>query len=371
MMPASYRLRLPGPTAVPERVRQATSRPILNHRGPEFRAIMARVEELLKPILGTSRAALFFASSGTGMMEASLVNVLAPGDRVLVCVHGQFGERFAAIATALGAQVDTLETPWGEAVNPAAVERQITAADYRAVVVVHNESSTGVVTNLPALAAVLYNRPVLLIVDSVSGLGGVEMRQDEWGVDIVVSASQKALMCPPGIGIASLSPKAWDAVNRGSGMPRFYWDFRKTAASIEKSETPFTAPVSLIAGLCEALEMIHEEGLSNVLARHQRLSAMLREGCARLGLFSYGQADSLSNTVVALKVPEELNGGDIVRLLYERHKTVIAGSRTKLSGKVIRIATMGHLNEDDIRTDLSHIEGVLRELSGELGSKAR
>ena len=227
-----YRLRLPGPTAVPERVRQANAAPVVNHRGPEFRATLARAEELIKPVLGTANPVLFFASSGTGMMEASLVNVITPGDRVLVCIHGQFGERFSAIATALGAKVDELHFEWGKTVDPAVVEQSLKNADYRAVVVVHNESSTGVYSDLAALGKVVANSSAILIADSVSGLGGLEMRQDEWGVDIVVSSSQKALMCPPGIGIASVSPKAWQVVNRDSGMPRYYWDFRKAVTSI-------------------------------------------------------------------------------------------------------------------------------------------
>ena len=187
------------------------------------------------------------------------------------------------------------------------------------------------------------------------------MRQDEWGVDIVVSASQKCLMCPPGLGLASLSDKAWEVVNRGPGLPRFYWDFRKARASVEKSETPFTAPVALIAGLRESLEMIHEEGIAHVLARHQRPSAALRQGCAKLGLSSFGQRDALSPTVVALNVPDGLDGATIVRRMYERRGSVIAGSRNKLQGKVIRIGVMGNCQESDIATDLKHLELTLEE----------
>jgi aspartate aminotransferase-like enzyme len=360
-MTHDYRLRLPGPTPVPERVRRAIANPALNHRGPEFRAIVARVQELMQPLLGARNPVLLYASSGTGMMEASLVNVLAPGDRVLVCVHGQFGERFGAIATALGADVDFIDFPWGSAIPPAAVEARLVAQDYRAVVVVHNESSTAVTTDLAALGALLRDRRTLLIADSVSGLGGLEMRQDEWSVDIVVSASQKCLMCPPGLGLASLSDKAWEAANRGPGLPRFYWDFRKARASIEKSETPFTAPVALIAGLREALEMIHEEGISQVLARHRRLSTALREGCAKLGLSSFGQPEALSPTVVALNAPPDIAGAAIVRGMYERHGSVIAGSRNKLQGRIIRIGVMGYCHDADIATDLEHLQLTLQE----------
>lgn len=362
MSETRYRLRLPGPTAVPERVRQAIARPMLSHRGTEFRAIMARAEKLMQPILGTANPVLFFASSGTGMMEACLVNVLAPGEAVLIPTHGQFGERFAGIARTLGASVDTVDVPWGCGVDPADIAARLAKRDYRALVIVHNESSTGVVADLAGIGAVLRERPTLLVVDSVSGLGGIEMRQDEWGVDIVASSSQKALMCPPGLGLVSLSAKAREVVNREDRLPRFYFDFRKALGSVEKSETPFTTPVALMAGLCEALEMIHEEGLPNVLKRHTCLSAALRAGCEALGLRSFPHAERVSSTVVCLNVPESLRGSDIVRGMYERHRSVIAGSRNKLDGKVVRIGTMGDLDAGDIFTDLLHLEDTLRAL---------
>jgi aspartate aminotransferase-like enzyme len=191
----------------------------------------------------------------------------------------------------------------------------------------------------------------------VSGLGGIEMRQDEWGVDIVASASQKALMCPPGLGLISMSAKAWEVARRDDRLPRYYWDFRKAVASVKKDETPFTTPVALMVGLREALEMIHEEGLANVLDRHRRLSAELRAGCAALGLPNFGQGNS--NTVVCLETPR---GRDIVRLMYERHRTVIAGSRNKLDGKVIRIGTMGAVTAEDIRADIDQLAETLEAL---------
>jgi aspartate aminotransferase-like enzyme len=354
-----YRLRLPGPTEVPERVRQAIARPVINHRGPEFRAVLSRAEALIQPLLGTKNRVLFFASTGTGMMEAALVNIVIPGERLLVVAQGQFGERFASIGRILMADIDLLEVPWGEAVEPEMIAARLKKTDYRAVIVVHNESSTGVVSDLAGIGRVLRQNSALLVVDSVSGLGGIEMRQDDWGVDIVVSASQKALMCPPGLGLASISDKAWRVINSDDRGPSFYWSFSKALASMEKSETAFTAPVGLVAGLCEALEMIHAEGLPNVLHRHRRLSTALRAGGLALGLTEFGRAPILSSTVVAFQVPEGLDGAKIVRTLYENHRTVIAGSRNRLSGRVIRIGTMGALNEGSILTDLFHLETVL------------
>ena len=324
--------------------------------------MLRRAEEWLQPIAGTRNRIFFFAASGTGMMEASLVNTLAAGERVLIPTQGAFGERFVEIARALGAEVDRLESPWGLAVDPEEVRRWVAGADYRAVVLVHNESSTGVVADLAAICAILRDRPTLLVADSVSGLAGMEMRQDEWGVDILVSASQKCLMCPPGLGIVSMSEKAWQVVQRPDRLPRFYWDFRKARASAEKMETPFTSAVALVAGLHESLGMIHEEGLPQVLARHRRLSTALQDGCAALGMAPFAETEELSATVVCMRVPPGLDGKEIVRGMYQRHGTVIAGSRNKLSGKVIRIGTMGQVTEGDIVTDLHYLKETLEFL---------
>jgi aspartate aminotransferase-like enzyme len=351
-----YRLRLPGPTAVPERVRAAMSRPMLAHRGAEFTEILRESEEMLRPIIGTTGHIFFCASTGTGMMEAALVNVLAPGERVLSVIHGQFGERFASIAEAMGAQVDRLETEWGFTPDLSALEARLREHEYRAVVVVHNESSTGVAAPLRNIGALLRDRGELLVVDSVSALGGMEMRMDEWGVDVLASASQKCLMCPPGLGIAAISAKAWDVVRRPDRMPRYFWDFRRAMESADKIETPFTTPVSAVAGLHAALEMIHEEGLPQVIERHRRLSRTLREGCAALGMPSFAQ-ENFSDTVVALDVPGR--GKAIVRAMYDRFGSVIAGSRNHLSGRVIRIGSMGAINDEDIQTDLEQLASCL------------
>ena len=358
---ADYRLRLPGPTAVPDRVRRATSRPVLSHRGPEFRGILADTASLLRGVLDTENDPLFFAASGTGVMEAALVNVLAPGDRVLVLVHGRFGERFAEIATLLGAAVDVVDTPWGEPIDLGVVAARLREGDHRAVVVVHNESSTGVVADLAGIGALLSDHPAWLVVDSVSGVGGMEMRQDRWGVDVLVTASQKALMCPPGLGVVSVSPKAWASIERDSGSPSVYWDFARAREAARNGETPFTPPTSLVEGLREALTMIHEEGVPEALARHRRMGKTLREGAAALGLASFPARDA-SSTVSVLRVPEDLEGGAIVRYMYERFGTVIAGARNKLSGKVIRLGTMGACTDADIATDLQQLEETLRAL---------
>jgi aspartate aminotransferase-like enzyme len=357
-----YRLRLPGPTAVPERVRLALAGPALNHRGLEFGDILAETASRLRPIIGTANDILLFACSGTGMMEASLANVLAPGDKVLVVANGQFAERFATIARALGREADTIDVPWGEAVEADVLAACLAGADYRAVVAVHNESSTGAVANLAEIGAVVRNTPALLIVDSVSGLAGIEMRQDAWGVDILISASQKALMCPPGLGLASVSAKAWAAIDDDRSRARFYWDFRKAREAAAKGQTAFTPPVPLVVALREALRMIDEEGLPRVLARHRRLADALRHGGRALGLSLFTKAPLVSDTVTVFDTPAGLDGAAIVHHLYERYGTVIAGARNKLAGKVIRIGTMGYVGEADVLLDLLHLERTLADL---------
>jgi len=361
-IPSDYRLRLPGPTAIPERVRAATALPMLSHRGPEFRVILDEVTTLMRGILGTTQDIFLLGGSGTAGMEAALVNVLSTGDAVLVVENGQFGERFGSIAEGLPVQLDRVQIPWGGVPDAAEIAARVKAKAYRAVVVVHNESATGAVADLASIGAVLRDSETLLVVDSVSGAGGIEMRMDEWGADVVVTASQKCLMNPPGLAIAAVSAKAMRVVQAAQGIPRFYRDFRRAKASLDMGETPFTPPASLISGLREALAMITEEGLPAVLARHARLAAALRAGFEALGFAMFPTGRSLSNTVTVGVVPEGLDGAAIVRHMHANYRTVIAGQRTKLRNKVIRIGTMGSIGPGDILADLHYLECTLRDL---------
>jgi aspartate aminotransferase-like enzyme len=361
-IPSDYRLRLPGPTAIPERVRAALMLPVVSHRGPEFRTVIGETARMLKPVFGTQRDVYVYAASGTGMMEAALANVVTPGEPVLVIIHGQFGERFASIAEGMGAVVDRLAVEWGEAPDLEAVRARLKQRKYRAVVCVHNESATGVVADIAGIGALVRETDAVLVVDSVSGAAGIELRMDEWGVDILVSASQKALMCPPGLGYVAVSAKGMAAVEKASGIPRFYFDFRRAKAAAEKEETAFTAPVSLVMGQHVALTMIHEEGLANVFARHKRNGEALRAGCGALGFPIFPTGRPLSATVSVLAVPEGVDGLKVVRHMHARYRTVIASQRGKLSGKVIRFGTMGALSAGDIMTDLQILESTLRDL---------
>src|ERR1700704_3952412 len=233
-VPSDYRLRMPGPAAIPERVRAATALPILSHRGPEFRVILDEVTQGLRNLMGTKHDVFLLGASGTGGMEAALINVLSAGDAVLVVENGQFGELFSSIAEALPVQLDRLQVPWGEVPDAAMIAERVKAKAYRAVVVIHNESATGVVADLAAIGAVLRDTDSLLVVDSVSGVGGVDFRMDEWCVDVVVTASQKCLMCPPGLAAAGVSAKAMRVIDAAHGMPRFFFDFRRAKASLDK-----------------------------------------------------------------------------------------------------------------------------------------
>jgi len=322
---------------------------------------MDEVTRSLRSVLGTRGDVFLLGSSGTGGMEAALVNVLSAGDAVLVVENGQFGERFSSIAAQLPVTLDRLQIPWGQPPDAEAIAARVKDKPYRAVVVIHNESATGVVADLAAIGSVLRETDTLLVVDSVSGVGGIEMRMEQWGVDVLVTASQKSLMCPPGLAIAAVSDKATRVIEAAQGIPRFLLDFRRAKASLDKSETPFTPPVSLIFGLREALAMIEEEGLPAVLRRHGQLSAGLRAGFVALGLPLF-PAGHFSSTVTVGVVPEGLDGSTIVRHMYANYHTVIASQRTKLDNRVIRIGTMGFVGPEDILTDLHYLERTLRDL---------
>lgn len=357
-----YRLRLPGPVAVPEQVRAAIGLPVVSHRGPEFRKIWGNVIAKVQSLFGTRNEVHLFACSGTGVMEAALLNIVARGERILVVQNGQWGERFTAIGRALGAIADGIDVPWGENVDLGVLRARLREHDYRALVVVHNESSTGVAGDLAGIGSLTRDRETLLIADTVSGLAGMELRQDEWGVDILVAGSQKALMCPPGLGLMSVSNKAWKVIERDNGMPRFYFDLRRSREAYAKGEAAFTPAVSLVQGLDVALDLIHGEGIANVLERYRKLSRGLKAGADALGLRNFATAALQSNTVAVFRVPDGLDGALIVRRMYEKHCTVIAGARNRMAGRMIRLGTMGAIGEGDILTDLLELEGVLADL---------
>lgn len=358
-----YRLRLPGPTAVPERVLRAMARPVIAHRGPEFLARFRAIQAGLQQILGRAEARPFlFAATGIGSMESAVVNVAGPGKRVLIANNGQWGPVFKRLALAVGAEVDEVVTAPGEPVDLEGVERALAAKEYAAVLAVHSESSTGALTDLQALGAIVGRTPALLAVDSVSGLGGAEMRQDAWGVDVVVSASQKCLMGPPGLALASISDKAWAAIQGDDRGPRSYFDYRRFRPMAEKGEPTYTAPVAMLTALHEALAMIAEEGLDNVLARHRRLSAALTAGMRALG-FTLFPKGTPSPTLVVMLTPEGIDAPALIDRLATGYNMIAAGTHFEdLKHRMVRIGTMGAVGDGDVLTDLHQLASAVRDL---------
>jgi aspartate aminotransferase-like enzyme len=353
-------LRIPGPTPCPEEVLEAVGRQMVNHRGPEFRDLLKRVSGRLKTVFQTENDVLIFTTSGTGGLEAAIVNTLSPGDHVLALTCGEFGDRFFDIAEAFGATVSEIAVAPGRAVDPRAVDMFLRSVPgVKAVLVTHNETSTGVTNDLQAIAQVVRAHGALLLVDAVSSMGAIEVKTDEWGLDVVVSASQKGWMVPPGLAMVSVSERAGQAYAEAR-MPRFYFDFAKAKRSLEKGETPWTPAVSILYGLDVAIAMMLDEGLENIYERHQYLAERTRSGVLSLGLQLFAD-DHYSNTVTAVKAPEGKDASDIIRRLREDHGVVVAGGQGKLSGKIFRVAHLGWVDGDEIDHALRALGIVLQK----------
>ena len=355
-------LRIPGPTDVPPSVLRAMSRPMMNHRGPEFAALSASVNAGLKAILGApDMDVLTLTCSGTGVMEAAVANLVSPGDKVLVASSGVFGERFVEILKAYGAVVDVISSAPGEPVSPKEVAKKIEAdnkLDYKAVFATHNETSTGVTNDVKAMAATLEDHPALFVVDAVSSFGALEL-DPAWGIDVVISGSQKALMCPPGLGIIALNKDAWSAVDAAKS-PRFYFDLRSWRKYAEKGQTPVTPAVSIMYALDEALRLINEEGVKNVFARHKRIGNMVRSGVKSLGLELFAKKGA-SDIVTSVNVPYSIDVKTLLGIARERYNVIFAGGQKDLAGKIFRIGHVGHVGDEDILLALTVLETSLSE----------
>lgn len=357
-------LLIPGPTPVPPAVREALAQPMIGHRGAVFAELYRRVTRRLQPLFGTQEEILVFPGSGTGAMEAAVVNLFSPGDRVIALVAGAFGARFAAIAEAFGLQVDRMEVPWGQVVSPQALrERLLTypPGEVRGVFITQNETSTGALSPVEELARVAHQEAgALVVVDSVSGLGGVPIEMDRWGIDCLVTASQKCLMSPPGLALMALSPSAWQATERAR-LPRSYWDVREARRFGQQGETPYTPAVSLWFALDRALELMEAEGLEQVYERHRRMGAMVRAGARALGLEVLAPEPHASPTVTCLVLPAGTDPGAVRQALRARGVEVAAG-QGGLKGKAIRIAHMGAIQPDHLLVGLGALGEALREL---------
>jgi aspartate aminotransferase-like enzyme len=353
-----------GPTPLPPAVSQVMAEPILYHRSPAFIEVYARCLEGLRRVFQTRNDVLAFAASGSGAMESAVANLVRPGEPTLVASCGKFGERWAELCEAFGAELVHLDAGWGNRVDPAELDRVLSESPgVEVVFTTLSETSTGVVNDVRALAEVAHRHDVLLAVDAVSGLGAIPTPQDEWEVDVVVAGSQKALMCPPGLGFASPNERALARAEERPG-PRYYFDWARTAQGQRKDppDSPFTPAVTLFRGLDVALGMIEREGLEQVFERHRLLGRATREAAKALDLELFGPEDENANVVTAMKLPETIEGAKVPKLMRDRYGITIAGGQGRLKGKIARIAHCGYFGAFDIVTTIAALEMTLREL---------
>ena len=355
-------LRIPGPTALPPSVRDAGARQMINHRGPEFAAMLGRILDGMKPFFGTSSDVAMLSCAGSGGLEAAVVNTLSPGDRVLGVSIGSFGDRFAKIAGIYGADVTKLDAEWGYAAAADEIrERLRSMGDVKAVLLTHNETSTGVMNPIGALAAAIREeRPdALILVDSVSGLGAVPFEMDGWGVDVVVTGSQKAWMSAPGLAMIAASERAWAAMETAK-MPRFYLDLRSHRESAALGQTPFTPAIAVVYQVDEGLRLMHAEGKENVFARHEACAAAARAGLAALGFSLLADDAVASKTVTAVNLPEGHEWKPF-NAAIKSHGVVLAGGQGKLTGKIFRLGHLGSVTVEEILGAIAVLERVTLE----------
>jgi aspartate aminotransferase-like enzyme len=355
-------LRIPGPTTLPPSVREAGGRQMINHRGPEFAAMLGRIIDGMKPFFGTTQDVAVLTCAGSGGLEAAIVNILSPGDRVLAVSIGSFGDRFAKIAGIYGADVTKLDVEWGQAADPQVVRDALTAnPGYRAVLLTHNETSTGVMNPIAELAAAVREASpeTLILVDSVSGLGAVPFEMDAWGVDLVVTGSQKAWMSAPGLAMIAASERGWAATETAK-MPRFYLDLRSHRESAKAGQTPFTPAVAIVYQVDEGLRLMNLEGKEGVFARHEACAAAARAGLSALGFELFADPAHASRTVTAAHLP----GGHEWKpfnTAIKSHGVVLAGGQGKLTGKIFRLGHLGSVTTGEIIDAIAVLERVAVE----------
>jgi aspartate aminotransferase-like enzyme len=356
-------LRIPGPTSLPSAVREAGARQMINHRGPEFAGMQERIVAGLREFFGSANDIVLLSCAGTGGLEAAIVNTLSPGDRVLAVSIGAFGDRFAAIASAYGAEVSKLDVPWGQAAVPDALRAALReGGPWQAVLLTHNETSTGVMNPIAELAEVVRDAApdALILVDGVSGVGAVPFRQDAWGLDIVVSGSQKSWMAAPGMAFASVSERAWQA-GATARMPRYYLDLARHRESQDSGQTPWTPAVAVVFQLDVAVALMRDEGSEAIYARHAACAAATRAGLDVLGFRLFPDPAHASTTVTCVNLPDDLDWKAFNAQL-KRRKLVVAGGQGKLAGKVFRIGHLGTVTLDEILGCMGVIEEGLAAL---------
>jgi len=359
-------LLTPGPTAVPPEVLLRMSQPLIHHRTPEFEALFAQVQEKLQWLFQTKRTVLILAASGTGAMEAAVSNTCSPGDTVIVVNGGKFGERWLKISQAFGAKVVELKVEWGAAVTVDAVAQALEAhPDARAVLVQASETSTTVLHPVEQISALTRNTNTLLVVDGITSVGATDTPMDRWGIDILVTGSQKALMLPPGLAFLALSDKAWKRVEE-TQQPRYYFDLRREHKEQQKHTTAYTPAISLINGLHEVLRLMQEEGLEHIFARHSLLAAASRAAAQAMGLRLLAPA-SPSPAATGIWLPDGVDGSRLLKYMRDRMGVDIAGGQDHLKGKVVRVSHIGYAGPFDVITAISTLEMALRRFGQEIG----
>lgn len=354
-------LLTPGPTPLPPQVCEAMSRPIIHHRTPQFQAILKEATEGLKYVFQTKNDVFILASSGTGAMEAAVINLLSPGDTALIIQGGKFGERWTEICKAYSINAQVLDVEWGKAVSPDEIQKMLKAnPKIKAVFTTLCETSTGVANDIEAIGKVLKDTDAVLVVDAISGLGAIDLNTDAWNCDVVVSGSQKGLMLPPGLGFISASPKAWKLIE-SSKSPKYYFSLKAAKKAWEQTDTPFTPAITLIIALVESLKMIRQDGLPNIFSRHKKMAEATRAALGALGLELFAPTVS-SDVVTAVKVPQGIDGEKLVKAMRDTYGITIAGGQAELKGKVFRIAHMGFIEEFDIIAGISCLEKVLQQM---------
>ncbi|MDV2993494.1 MAG: Soluble hydrogenase 42 kDa subunit [Chroococcidiopsis sp. SAG 2025] len=367
MMNDKLMLMIPGPTPVPEAALLALAKHPIGHRTSEFSNILAEVTANLKWLHQTESDVLMLTASGTGAVEAGIINFLSPGDRVLVGCNGKFGDRWGEVAEAYGLQVEKITAEWGQPLDPAVFAEKLVAdknKQIKAVILTHSETSTGVLNDLEAIVGhVKEHGEALMILDAVTSLGAYNVPMDTLGIDVIASGSQKGYMIPPGLGFVAVSPKAWEAYKTAK-LPKYYLDLGKYRKSTAKNTTPFTPPVNLIVALHATLKMMREEGLESIFARHQRLTQATREAVKALNLPLFA-ADSCASPAITSVAPERVDAEQIRSILKKKFDIALAGGQDHLKGKIFRIGHLGFVSDRDILSAIGALEVALRELGYE------
>jgi serine---pyruvate transaminase len=359
-------LLTPGPTPVPPEVLAELAKPVIHHRERDYREIYDRCLTRLREVYRTENDVLMFTTSGTGAFESAVANLTSPGDRQLVLSAGNFGERWAGMAKAFGADLVHTRLEWGETPEPDDLREALgDAGDVRVVYLTHSETSTGVVCDVQALTAVAKEAGALVVVDAVSSLGAVPLETDAWGIDVVVSGSQKALMCPPGVAFVSVSPAALDAATRSTAN-RYVMDWERTRKAQAKLDAPFTPAISIVRALDVALGLLMDEGLEAAFDRHARLGRACREGAKAMGLDLFSPDEERSAIVTAIRAPDGVDATEVVEQLRDRFGITIANGQGDLKGKIFRIGHIGWFDVFDITTALAAVELALADAGAEI-----